>query len=199
MKNYYPIKNIKDQFIDDQGKFYQLSNNEYKSLKKDRIWPVPNFAGLFVDKKGNVYSNRSRTLIKRKISDDHRGYLIVGSKRDSDGKNYPLKVHHAMLYTFVGPMPPNHNARHIDDNGYNNCIENLCWGTTQENQKDKIKNKNKNSKSANYHKKTIRKDKSNLLIKGYDLGLTIKELSVMSEIKEPRIELILEKNRAGRS
>jgi hypothetical protein len=42
-------------------------------------------------------------------------------------------VHQLVLETFVGPCPENQETRHLDGIPANNRLENLCWGTSQEN------------------------------------------------------------------
>jgi len=115
---------------------------------------IPGFnKDYFVDSEGNIYSQKSGKIKQRKVGDDHRGYLICGIQRD-DGVNYPLKVHHAVLYAFVGPRPSSrHVALHGDDDGYNNKLENLKWGTTRQNQKDKLKNLSNNKRKKSHKKK----------------------------------------------
>ena len=49
------------------------------------------------------------------------------------------KVHRLVLETFVGPSPSHvHQTRHLDGNHVNNTLDNLVWGTAQENSEDRI-------------------------------------------------------------
>ncbi len=48
-------------------------------------------------------------------------------------------VHRVVLETFIGPPPDKTMACHRDGNRRNNRLENLYWGTSQENQQDRIK------------------------------------------------------------
>lgn len=130
----------------------------------------------FVDIYGVIYSAKRGLLKKRKVGDDHRGYLIASLKR-LDGKVYPLKVHHAVLYAFVGPRPSaRHLCLHADDNGHNNCLTNLSWGTTQDNQKDKTNNQ----APANRHKRKINLKKRVLIKRMVAKGFTAEEISVLT-------------------
>jgi hypothetical protein len=45
-------------------------------------------------------------------------------------------VHRLVLLTFKGPCPPGHESRHLDGNKNHNWLENLCWGTKEENAAD---------------------------------------------------------------
>jgi hypothetical protein len=49
-------------------------------------------------------------------------------------------VHQLVLEAFVGPCPSGMEALHRDDNGTNNVLDNLRWGTRAENIEDKIAN-----------------------------------------------------------
>lgn len=130
----------------------------------------------FVDKFGNIYSKKSGSIKKLKTNDDHRGYLICGVKRE-DGVSYPLKVHHAVLYAFVGPKPtPFHLGMHLDDNSYNNTLENLKWGTIKENQESKLKNKAVSVED----KRRLNNAKKDLVKRMLNLNFTVDEISILT-------------------
>jgi hypothetical protein len=42
-----------------------------------------------------------------------------------------------VLEAFIGPCPKNMECRHLDGNSHNNNLENLCWGTHEEQSKDR--------------------------------------------------------------
>jgi hypothetical protein len=55
----------------------------------------------------------------------------------SDGdKQGMYSVHALMLETFIGPRPDGQVGRHLDGNRENLAIENLAWGTPEENRQD---------------------------------------------------------------
>lgn len=56
------------------------------------------------------------------------------------GERASKMVHLLMLEAFVGPCPPGHEARHLDDIETNNVIANLRWGTKKENSADSARN-----------------------------------------------------------
>lgn len=65
------------------------------------------------------------------------GYAVVGLSRDS---NVTTKlVHMLVLETFVGPKPPDKEARHLDGVKSNNALSNLAWGTHAENYADRVR------------------------------------------------------------
>lgn len=47
------------------------------------------------------------------------------------------KVHRIILETFVGKCPTGMECRHLDGNPQNNKLDNLCWGSHSDNEKDK--------------------------------------------------------------
>jgi hypothetical protein len=67
------------------------------------------------------------------------GYISINiRKRFIDGSRATLMkpVHQMVLETFVGPRPEGMVCRHLDGNPSNNRLENLRWGTVQENMAD---------------------------------------------------------------
>lgn len=71
-----------------------------------------------------------------------RGYLHFGAWRD--GVKKTVRVHRAVLETFVGPAPEGHEACHWDDVKTNNRLDNLRWATPSDNKKDQVRNGNHN-------------------------------------------------------
>jgi hypothetical protein len=74
---------------------------------------------------------------------DARGYRYVGLPRfAADGqatctyKNH--RVHLLVLAAFVGPLPQDQMGRHLDNNKLNNRLDNLAYGTHQDNMNDKF-------------------------------------------------------------
>lgn len=49
-------------------------------------------------------------------------------------------VHHLVLESFVGPRPDGAEGLHWDDDGENNHVNNLRWGTRSENLTDAVRN-----------------------------------------------------------
>lgn len=77
-----------------------------------------------------------------------RGRLAIPSIHPGTGRPYihrlgeRLYLHHAVLETFVGPRPtPDHHALHADDDPMNNRLDNLRWGTRQDNLADRRANR----------------------------------------------------------
>lgn len=155
----------------------------------DELRNIPGYDNnYFVDKLGNIYSRKSGELKKLSTNDDHRGYLICSVKR-ADGVIYPLKVHHAVLYSFVGPKPDsNYVGMHIDDDSYNNNLENLKWGTIKENQESKLKNKSKSIED----KRRLNSKKKEIIKRMISLNFSIEEIVVLTGWNHKKIQSCLD-------
>lgn len=83
-------------------------------------------------KNGRPSTTRSGKLLKPGIAS--HGYKTVSI----NGKS--RTVHSIVLEAFVGPRPSSrHECRHIDGVKTNCNLNNLSWGTYEENQRDKVK------------------------------------------------------------
>lgn len=70
-----------------------------------------------------------------KPTEDKDGYLHISLCKNNNPISF--RVHKLVLMTFVGPKPfVGAVCRHLDGNTFNNKLENLCWGTQQENVQD---------------------------------------------------------------
>lgn len=82
---------------------------------------------------------RSWTSVKQggllKPREQNSGYLQVNLK---DGKGHGLNktVHSLVAVAFLGPRPDGLEVRHLDGNGHNNKLSNLCYGTRSDNRLD---------------------------------------------------------------
>jgi hypothetical protein len=103
------------------------------------------FLGYRVGDDGSVWSRWiPRGRLRRLGPTWHRltlrknrwGYLIVSLRRGGRRK-YTKFVHRLVLEAFVGPCPPGCESRHLDGNPANNRLDNLRWGTKEENAADK--------------------------------------------------------------
>ena len=108
--------------------------------------PIPGWEGFYeVSDMGAVRSLARRTsgprghyaLTANMKLNPHNGYSRIQLMRS--GKRYSVFVHRLVLETFVGPRGEGQECRHLDGNRANNCLENLVWGTHQENGADRIR------------------------------------------------------------
>lgn len=102
--------------------------------------PVPGAPGYKVSKQGAVIGKSGRLLKARPRTPSRTGnipYLAVAVF--ANGSRKERYVHHLVLEAFVGPRPEHMEARHLDGDHANNRLDNLSWGTKEENGKDKIR------------------------------------------------------------
>ena len=105
----------------------------------DTTWnPVLGFNGYYASKQGQILSlKRKHPYIMKPIkSGDGHLYVFAYEK----GKQRKLFVHRAVLLAWCGKPAAGTETRHLDDNPDNNSLENLKWGTRQENVDDKRRN-----------------------------------------------------------
>lgn len=100
--------------------------------------PVPGRPGYEVSIEGHMRSLRSGQprQMKHILSPD--GYQYVFTYDGQPSRMRKLWVHRAVLLAFVGPRPTcDHETRHLDGNPGHNALDNLAWGTREENTEDR--------------------------------------------------------------
>lgn len=112
------------------------------------LWrPIKDFDGYEVSDHGNVRCWNNQNGCGSKVATPRLLKLTKFVGRDyykvaisnKDGRR-DRRVHQLVLEAFVGPRPsPNHVVMHLDDNGLNNHVSNLKWGTNQENSDDMVR------------------------------------------------------------
>lgn len=101
--------------------------------------PIPGFPGYRISSDGRVRSDHSKYgkvgLLRPKRTQS--GYHRVSLFRD--GKMHSFAVHRLVLLVFVGPPPsPDSVTRHLNGKRLDNRVENLAWGTVQDNHDDMV-------------------------------------------------------------
>lgn len=84
--------------------------------------------GYAVTKGGRVWSKKTKKYLSQHLT--HNGYLIVSLY---DKRQYCYRIHRLVLEAFVGLCPAGMECRHLDGSRANNNLDNICWGTKQEN------------------------------------------------------------------
>lgn len=98
--------------------------------------PIPGFEDLYrVSSEGRIYSLRRGRVLKGTPAPS--GHLSLSLMRD--GIRTQAQVHALVLLAFVGPYPAGLEIRHLDGDPANNRLENLRYGTRQENVQDAIR------------------------------------------------------------
>jgi hypothetical protein len=65
-----------------------------------------------------------------------RAYRFVNLTPPEGGRYKTFRVHRLVLLAFVGPCPEGMESRHLDGDPGNNRLDNLAWGTPEENRED---------------------------------------------------------------
>jgi hypothetical protein len=82
------------------------------------------------------FKGKQPRLLSTTKTDDH-GYHEIGLF--IDGKRKFFRVHNLILLAHRGPPPPGQEGRHFDGNKDNNTLENLVYGTRQQNIFDMVR------------------------------------------------------------
>jgi hypothetical protein len=89
---------------------------------------IPNYNGYKINKKGDVYSDKSKQILKTRICNGYKTINIV-----IDKKNNNLTIHRIVALTFL-PKPEGKDiVNHINSDKLDNRLENLEWVTQKEN------------------------------------------------------------------
>lgn len=108
---------------------------------------VPGFRDYYrVSDRGRVksltkvvrFGKKMRTIPGRlmRLRSSADGHQTVKLSKAGVGK--VCFVHQLVLFAFVGPKPVGKQCRHLDGNGSNNRLDNICWGTPKRNSADRI-------------------------------------------------------------
>lgn len=119
-----------------------------------------------VSTEGRVWSNWSKRgktgpWKEMRLRENHgRLYVsLFNGEKPGVGKRY--FVHHLVLLAFVGPRPPRMECRHFPDpDPTNNRLENVHWGTKEQNEADKLvhgtSNRGSRNPAAKFTEKIVR-------------------------------------------
>ncbi|WP_416367037.1 NUMOD4 motif-containing HNH endonuclease [Rhodopseudomonas palustris] len=99
------------------------------------------------------------------------------------GKGNSRQVHQLVLEAFVGPCPPKHEGRHLNDIPDDNRLSNLRWGTRRENLIDAVRNGKRAVGERHHAAKLTTADVSAIRTKVCDTSASIEtEAQSMSSI-----------------
>lgn len=103
----------------------------------NEIWkPIPGYENLYhASSLGNIRSLKPYRIKKLYLSSNKK-YLFTSISKDSTTKR--IGVHRLIAWTFIGKQEKYIEVRHINGNGLDNRIENLCYGSKSDNMQDAI-------------------------------------------------------------
>ena len=119
------------------------------------IKEIPDFPNYFVDKQGNVYSNKTNQMVQLKpYISKSCAYLMIKLINTNKQRKTCL-IHRLVATTFLENKENYKVVNHKDGNIYNNCVENLEWCTTKYNvqQSYKTMTPNRNCRKADLYYK----------------------------------------------
>lgn len=121
--------------------------------------PLVGYEGLYEVSNYGRFRNSKRMKLK-KTTPDKFGYHQV--RLSKDGIPATKLAHRLVLETFVGPCPDGMETRHLDGDPANNKVNNLAWGTIEENRRDTVKHGNHPSQKKETCPRGHRLDEPNL-------------------------------------
>lgn len=108
------------------------------SRKAEEIWKgIPGCEDEYQASTFGRIKSLARDKILKPWALKQTGYLQIDLRAEK--RRERCLVHRLILETFVGLCPEGMECRHLDGDKTNNHIENLCWGTGQEQHEDRRK------------------------------------------------------------
>lgn len=92
---------------------------------------------IWVSSLGRAWSSKTGRFLS--CTPNHGGHVVIhlGTVNGRRRREY---LHTLILELFVGPRPDGHYARHLNDIGTDNRLDNLAWGTPAQNSEDARRN-----------------------------------------------------------
>lgn len=161
--------------------------------KEWRSVVTPGFEDLYeVSSHGEVRRGPQGRILKPGLHP--KGYHnVVFSGR---GLRKCLLIHQIVLEAFVGPRQPGLEARHRDGDPTNNRLDNLCWGTSADNENDKRRHGTVAQGARNGMTK-LTEEQAREITQRYNNGERQKALAVAYGIRQPQVSRIVTGKRWG--
>lgn len=106
----------------------------------EELWrPIPGYEGLYFASSFGRIRNKCGKIKAQRVHESAGGWLYLKTDLSKDGKRKTFRVHRLILMAFKGLPEKGQVGRHTGDGDtFNNCPENLEWGTQQQNIWDAI-------------------------------------------------------------
>jgi len=118
------------------------------------------------------------------------GYLNVSLHHRGESRR--VYIHRLVLEVFVGPPEPGMQARHIENNNRkDNRLENLKWGTAQENSDDMVAHGSRVYGSSCHASKLSEADIETIADLHHNEGVPVKQLAIRFGIRKENMSKIL--------
>lgn len=132
---FYRDEDLYDYFTGEQVYGDEVyTPDEYMGERWFFIEGVPDY---MISDCGRVWSYKSNRFITPKPMDDH-GHL--GVCLSVNGRKKYCYIHRLMAKAFIPNQDNLPNVRHLNDIPYYNELDNLAWGTQEDNHKDCVRN-----------------------------------------------------------
>jgi hypothetical protein len=95
---------------------------------ENEFYDIKNFKGYKINKKGEIYSDKSKQILKTRICNGYKTINFVVNK-----KNNNLAIHRLVALTFLPQIEGKNIVNHINSDKLDNRLENLEWVTQKEN------------------------------------------------------------------
>lgn len=117
-----------------------MARTKKEGADKERWARIPGTATAEVSNRGRVRETLPGEGLVEHGFTYKTGYPAVCVK-DESGASKAWPVHRAVLFAFVGAPAKGLVARHLNGDKRDNRIENLAWGTSQENAQDRSRHR----------------------------------------------------------
>lgn len=147
------IKSFPEMYIYSVGVGHNASPISFNSIDEiTEIWKdIPGYEGIYaVSNQGRIMRispTQGAIVGKIKKLTVYNSHAIVSLSLN--GVTATKQVHDLVLRAFTGAPQTGQVCRHLDGNGLNNLLSNLCWGTYSENSSDAMQHGTTTTLSCN--------------------------------------------------
>lgn len=145
---------------------------------------IPGFPGYYATRDGRVFCLRE---MSQRLWPDGYYRVNLGGK----AKGHPrVGVHQAVAMAMLPREPEQNVVRHLDGSRTNNAVENLAWGTVQENANDMVRH-GRSRRGKNNNTTKLTEEQVLQIVQRYDAGESSPKLAEEFGVHRHTILLIL--------